>query len=98
MCADCHSPRDEKGQYIEARQLTGSLLGFAPTVPMPWMPLAPRIAGLPAGYSAENLVRFLMTGERPNNLPPTLAPMPAYRLNRADAEAIVAYLQSLPAE
>jgi mono/diheme cytochrome c family protein len=98
MCIDCHSPRNEKGGFIESRYLTGSPLGIEPSVPMPWMPIAPRIAGLPAGFSEENLVSFLMTGERPNNMPPPLPPMPPYRLNRADAEAVAAYLRSLPSE
>jgi hypothetical protein len=63
---------------------------------MPWAGAAPRIAGLPAGYSAEDLVHFLMTGERPHGLPPPLPPMPPYRMNREDAEAAVAFIQSLP--
>lgn len=95
MCIDCHSPRDEKGRFIEDRHLTGSPLPFAPAVPMPWALAAPRIAGLPADFTEEDTVHFLMTGERPNGRPPPLDPMPPYRLNRADAESVVAYLHSL---
>jgi len=69
---------------------------MVPTVPMPWAGAAPRIAGLPAGYSHDDMVHFLMTGERPHGLPPPMPPMPAYRMNRDDAEATVAYVQSLP--
>lgn len=98
LCIDCHSPRDEKGEFIAARHLTGSPLPFAPTVSMPWMPAAPRIAGLPAGFTEKDTVHFLMTGERPNGRPAPLPPMPPYRFNRADAEAIAAYLGSLPGE
>lgn len=95
MCIDCHSPRDKGGQFVDSKHLTGALLGFAATVPMPWMPVAPGIAGLPAGYTEDGTVRFLMTGERPNNMPPTLPPMPPYRMSRHDAEAIAAYLKSM---
>jgi cytochrome c553 len=95
MCIDCHSPRDETGQFVEALHLTGSPIPFQPTVAMPWMPRAPAIAGLPAGYTEEDTVRFLMTGKRPNGLPPALPPMPPYQLDQADAEAVAAYLQSL---
>ena len=41
-------------------------------------------------------MRFLMTGERPNGLPPTFPPMPPYRMNVEDAQAVVAYLRTLP--
>jgi mono/diheme cytochrome c family protein len=92
-CVDCHSPRDEKGRFIADRHLTGSVLGFAPTVPMPWAPAAPSLVGL-EGYTPEQAVRFLMTGERPSGVPP-LPPMPEYRLNQEDAKAVVAYLRSL---
>ena len=95
MCIDCHSPRDEKGGLIESKLLTGAPIGFKPTVPMPWVPVAPGLAGLPTGYGDAEMVRFLMTGTRPNGTT-TLPPMPPYRFNRKDAEAITAYLRSLP--
>lgn len=97
LCIDCHSPRDERGEFIESRHLTGAPLPFKPAVEMPWMPAAPRIAGFPTGYTAEDLVQFLMTGQRPHGLPPPLPPMPPYRMNREDAEATVAYLRTLAA-
>lgn len=97
MCVDCHSPRGEGGAFVADRHLSGSPLPFAPTVPMPaWAATAPSIAGLPVGWTDEAMVRFLTTGERPNNMPPTRPPMPPYRLNRADAEAVTAYLRTLP--
>ena len=88
MCIDCHSPRDKSGKFLEGKHLTGSPLHFAPIV-------APKIAGLPAGFTAEDTVHFLMTGQRPNGRPAPLPPMPPYRMNRADAEAVTAYLRSL---
>jgi mono/diheme cytochrome c family protein len=96
MCADCHSPRGQDGRFLEGKELAGTVLGCAPTVPMPWAPQAPGIAGLPAGYTAEDTIEFLMTGERPGGRPAALPPMPPYRFERADAEAVTAYLRSLP--
>lgn len=97
MCVDCHSPRDEKGEFIEGQHLTGAPLGFAPKAPMPWAPAAPRIAGLPVGFTKDDTVRFLETGERPGSRPPPLPPMPMYRFNHDDAAAIATYLESLGA-
>lgn len=94
MCADCHSPRGERGVFIAGKEYTGAPLGFAPTVPMPaWADSAPFIAGLP-NYTTEQAVKFFMTGDRPTGIP-ARPPMPAYRMNQADAEAVVAYLKSL---
>jgi hypothetical protein len=98
LCIDCHSPRDARGEHIEHLQLMGAPIPFVPTVPMPWSPAAPRIAGLPAGHSEDDLTHFLVTGQRPNNLPPPLPPMPPYRMNSDDARAVAAYLHSLSPE
>jgi mono/diheme cytochrome c family protein len=94
MCGDCHSPRDEKGGLIPGKILQGAVLGFKPIMPMPvWADQTPNIAGLP-GWTDEQAVKFLMTGAAYNGLPGR-PPMPQYRMNRQDAEAVVAYLQSL---
>ncbi len=96
LCGDCHTPRNAKGEPIEEQWLKGATLGFAPTVPMPvWADKAPDIAGLP-GWERDTAIRFLMTGIGKNNLPPR-PPMPSYRFNVQDAQAIVAYLKSLDA-
>ena len=95
LCIDCHSPRDKTGQFIEGKHLTGAPIDFVATIPIPWMGVAPKIAGLPAGFTADDMVHFLMTGERPNGRPAPLPPMPPYRMNRSDAEAVTAYLHSL---
>jgi hypothetical protein len=96
LCIDCHSPRNEKGEHIASQHLMGAPIPFAPTVPMPWVPAAPRLAGLPAGFSEEQFVHFLMTGDRPDGRGQPLPPMPPYRFEKADAEAIAAYMRSLP--
>lgn len=96
LCADCHSPRNEKGEFVTAQWLGGAPIGFTPAVPMPvWAPVAPPIAGLPSMTEAQ-AVKFLMEGTRPDGTMPR-PPMPAYRLNAEDARAMVAYLKSLGA-
>lgn len=95
LCIDCHSPRHPDGSFVADRTLQGSPLPFAPTVPMPWAPFAPNIAGLPT-MTDEQAVLFLTTGERPSGVAP-LPPMPPYRFKAEEARAIVAYLRTLPA-
>jgi cytochrome c553 len=94
MCADCHTPRDEKGQPILAKSLQGAPLGVQPIHPMPWADTAPPIAGLPTNYTPEQMVTFLETGKRPDGSMPH-PPMPPYRFSHADALAVTAYLRSM---
>jgi len=94
LCSDCHAPRNERGEFITAQWLKGSALPFAPTVPMPaWANAAPGIAGLPT-MTSDQAVNFLMTGVRPDGSLPR-PPMPPFRMDQADARAVVAYLKSL---
>jgi hypothetical protein len=94
QCGDCHTPMNEKGEFIEGKWLQGKKLEFAPTVPMPvWTDTSPNIAGLP-DWNHEKAVQFFMTGLAPNGQP-ARPPMPQYKMNRSDAEAVVAYLESL---
>lgn len=95
LCADCHTPRNEKGQFLMEHWLMGSALGFKPLAEMPWAPVAPPIAGLPS-MTSEQGKRFLMEGTRPDGSHPR-PPMPEYRMNESDAAAVVAYLKSLQA-
>lgn len=95
MCADCHSPRNEKGGFIHERWLSNSPLGFAPGVPMPWMPVAPPIAGLPT-MTEPQAISFLQDGKRPDGTAP-LPPVPEFRFNAEDARAVVVCLKSLKA-
>lgn len=93
LCADCHTPRTEKGAFDRSRWLAGAPLPFQPTVAMPWSPAAPPIAGLPT-MTDEQGIEFMQTGRRPSGAP-VLPPMPAFRFNPEDAAAVVAYLKSL---
>ena len=95
QCADCHTPMDKKGQPIKTQALQGATLMFKPTVPVPgWADTSLPIAGLPTMASDEDAIVFFTTGK---HLDGKVAgpPMPQYRFNRKDAEAIVAYLKSI---
>ena len=94
MCADCHTPRTERGELDRSKWLQGSELDFQPTHPIPnFASTAPGIAGLPGRTTAE-AVRLLETGvtQDGKSLAP---PMPQFRMTRSDAAAVVAYLKSL---
>lgn len=93
LCADCHSPRRPNGEFDRERWLMGATVPFKPTVEMPWVTVAPPIAGLP-GYTDEQAVTLLTTGVRPNGTPP-IPPMPVFKLHPAEARAVVAYLRSI---
>lgn len=93
MCADCHTPRNEKGRFVMEHWLMGAALPFQPTVEMPWAPVAPPIAGLPS-MNTEDAVRFMMHGVRPDGTRPR-PPMPEFQFSDEDARAVVAYLQAL---
>jgi hypothetical protein len=94
QCADYHTPFNDKGEYVQEKWLQGAKLTFAPTVPMlVWADTSADIAGLP-GWDHAQAVKFFMTGLAPNGQP-ARPPMPQYHMNKADAEAVVAYLESL---
>ncbi len=93
LCADCHTPRLPTGEFDRTRWLLGAALPFQPTVPMPWSPAAPPIAGLPSMTEAQ-AVSFLQTATRPDGTMPR-PPMPPFRFSPEDADAVVGYLKSL---
>jgi hypothetical protein len=94
LCGDCHTPHNEKGEPVKEKYLQGASLDFKPTAPVPvWADQASNIAGLP-GWDRDAAIRFMMTGLAYNGLP-SRPPMPQFRFNLQDAQAIVAYLQSL---
>lgn len=94
MCSDCHTPRDAHGALVQSALLHGAPVGFRPLHPMPFAVEAPRIAGMPDGYTPTSLARFLETGQKPDG---SMArpPMPAFRLSPDDAASVVAYLRTL---
>jgi mono/diheme cytochrome c family protein len=94
MCGDCHSPRNDKGEFDRAQWLQGELISFKPDHPMPFAAIAPPIAGLPSYAKDEAALKFLETGTNAAGKR-AMAPMPQFRFNHEDALAVVAYLRSL---
>jgi hypothetical protein len=57
-------------------------------------PFAPKIAGMPSGWTRDHMIKFLETGEKPGGIV-CGPPMPPYRFNHEDAIAVAEYLASL---
>jgi len=94
-CGECHSPRDAAGNLDRSRWLQGAPIWIQPVAPIrDWAERAPPLAGLP-GLTQSQLERVLETGLDIDGKPLRL-PMHPYHLARADAEAMAAYLKSLP--
>lgn len=94
LCIQCHSPRDENGNIIETRILTGAPIPFnSPYPSQPWAYRAPNIRGM-IGYTEEEGVRLLTQGITRGGTPPK-PPMQQFHMTPEDARAVVAYLKSL---
>ncbi|HLH76715.1 MAG TPA: c-type cytochrome [Candidatus Binataceae bacterium] len=94
MCGECHSPKVNH-RLDHAHWLQGAKLDFHSGNVPGVAGYAPAIAGLPAGWNTEQTALFLETGKTPSGVPPR-APMPPYRMQPRDAQAVAAYLASLP--
>jgi mono/diheme cytochrome c family protein len=93
-CGDCHTPRGSKGELDLSRHLQGAPTWFTPKTKFK-RDLAERAPDLTATgragkWSEEKMIKFLSNGEKVN------PPMPAYNLTVEDAQAVTAYLRSLP--
>ncbi len=94
MCTQCHTPRTNAGVLDSTRWLQGAPLWLNPAKPVADWPLnAPRIAGLVPG-SNDDMVKLLTTGIWRDGQP-LRPPMPQFRMNPQDAEAVATYLRSL---
>lgn len=94
QCGRCHTPVNRSGERDQTNKLAGGPLDFSPTVAREnWAMNAPRIAGTPPGTD-EQLVTLLTTGISRTGQP-MRRPMPQFKMTRADAEAVLAYLKSL---
>jgi len=93
-CGNCHTPRKDNGELDYSQWLAGAPVPYLPARPAADWPLrAPRIAGLPPMPDAQ-MITLLTTGISDSGKPLRL-PMPSFRMTRADAEAVLAYLKSL---
>jgi len=94
VCGQCHTPRDSQGNPDRSRWLQGASVPYLPAKPdMDWPINAPRIGGTPPASDAD-MIKLLTTGiwTTGNRL---RLPMPQFRMDRSDAEAVVAYLKSV---
>lgn len=93
-CGQCHTPRDESGNLVMTRTLSGAPVPLRSPFPgQSWAFAAPNIRGL-AGYTDEEAIRLLTEGVTRGGTPPQL-PMQQFGMTREDAAAVVAYLRSL---
>lgn len=96
MCNDCHTPMTPQGPDM-SKHLQGAELIFKPTIPVPnWAERSANIAGM-RGWTQAEAMKFLTTGIDPNGRT-ARPPMPEYRYNKSDAQAIYTYLHSLATE
>ncbi len=95
MCQECHTPRDSSGNLDQSRWLQGAPIWIMPVhATSNWAMRAPGLAGF-QGFTDEQGDMVLEKGRDPNGLP-IQPPMHIYHMNHADAQAIIAYLRSLP--
>ena len=95
MCEECHTPRDDSGNLDESRRLQGAAIWIVPVHPdNNWAMRAPALAGFP-GFSDAQGEQILEKGIGPNGLA-IQPPMHIYHMTPADAQAVIAYLRSLP--
>jgi hypothetical protein len=94
-CAECHTPRNARGELDHEAWLQGASIWIMPVRPIPnWADRAPALSGLPS-FTEEEVERVLERGIGPEG--ETLRPpMHIYHMSHADARAIIAYLKSLP--
>jgi mono/diheme cytochrome c family protein len=94
MCGQCHTPRDSDGNPDRTRWLQGApILWLSPTHDVNWPINAPRIGGTPPANDAD-MIKLLMTGIWTTGVR-LRAPMPQFRMDISDAEAVVAYLKTV---
>lgn len=97
MCVQCHTPRDQNGNLIESKAFGGAPMPVAsPYQNQQWAFAAPRIAGL-GGFTEEQIIALLTTGQATGREKP-MPPMPPFQMSREDAEAVVAYLRTVPSQ
>ena len=98
-CQECHTPKTETGEFDRAKWMKGATLVAAPSAPIAdWHQRSPDITSTSAlwtRWGQDGVVKFLQTARNPRG-GKAGPPMPAYTVSAEDAEAIAAYLKSLP--
>ena len=98
-CQECHTPTLPDGSFDKANWMKGTtLIGVPAKPPEDWHQKAPDITStskLWTQWQYEGFVAFLTTEKNPRGHTAG-PPMPAYKIETEDAEAMAAYLKSLP--
>lgn len=98
-CQECHTPKTEAGEFDTTKWMKGATLVGVPATPIAgWHQKSPDItstSALWARWGQDGFSKFLQTAKNPRG-GKAGPPMPAYMLKAEDADAIAAYLKSLP--
>jgi mono/diheme cytochrome c family protein len=99
-CQECHTPRTETGEFDRTHWMKGATLIGVPPAPAPagWHQKSPDLTSTSAlwtRWGQDGFSKFLQTAKNPRG-GKAGPPMPAYLLKAEDADAIAAYLKSLP--
>ena len=98
-CQECHTPKTETGELDKTKWMKGATLVGVPSTPVAdWHQKSPDITSTSAlwtRWGQDGFSKFLQTAKNPRG-GKAGPPMPAYMLKAEDADAMAAYLKSLP--
>lgn len=98
-CQECHTPKTDAGEFDKSRWMKGATVVGVPPAPVAdWHQKSPDISSTSAlwtRWGQDAFSKFLQTAKNPRG-GKAGPPMPAYMLRAEDADAIAAYLKSLP--
>lgn len=98
-CQECHTPRTDTGELDKTKWMKGAtIIGVPPTPVADWHQRSPDISSTSAlwtRWGQDGLTTFLQTAKNPRG-GKAGPPMPTYTMKQEDAQAIVAYLKTLP--
>src|SRR5471032_673172 len=98
-CQECHTPKTETGEFDRSKWMKGSTLVGVPSAPVAdWHQRSPYLTSTSAlwtRWGQDGFSKFLQTAKNPRG-DKAGPPMPAYMLKAEDADAMAAYLKSLP--
>jgi mono/diheme cytochrome c family protein len=98
-CQECHTPKTDTGELDRTKWMKGATLIGVPSAPVAdWHQKSPDITSTSAlwtRWGQDGFSKFLQTAKNPRG-GKAGPPMPAYMLKAEDADAMAAYLKSLP--